>query len=224
MNAKPNALIFGGSSGLGLELGIQLSKHYQVIVTGRRDPQNEHVSFREFDVPWDIAVARTYFEVLLQRLPRVQLLIYAAGYYQEGSISQLSDAEILEMVNVGIVVPAMLLRRILGTQGELSGFIAITSTSQWTPRNYEPVYTAAKAGLGMLANSLALDERVGKVLVAGPAGMQTRFWEGTGRDTSTMLDPKWVAEQILDAYEGDFQYKFIRILRDPSRVEQVEAR
>ncbi len=76
----------------------------------------------------------------------------------------------------------------------------------------------------MLSNSVSFDERVGKVLVAGPAGMNTRFWEKNPRDMSNMLDPKWVAEQILDQYSGNFKYKFARILRGPARVEVVETR
>jgi hypothetical protein len=76
----------------------------------------------------------------------------------------------------------------------------------------------------MLSNSLSLDDRLGKVLVAGPAGMNTRFWEKSPRGASTMLDPSWVAKQVIKHLTGRFKYKFIRILRNPSRVEVVEKR
>lgn len=146
------------------------------------------------------------------------------GFYQEGNISDVSDEDIANMTNVGLLAPAMLLQRILKKQDKLAGFIAVTSTSQWTPRLLEPIYTAVKSGLGMLANSVSLDERIDRVLVAGPAGMNTRFWENSPRDMSTMLDPKWVAEQVLDQYSGDFKYKLARILRGPARVEVIETR
>src|SRR3989338_6779319 len=128
------------------------------------------------------------------------------------------------MEDIGLLAPALIVQRIIKKQGSLAGFIAITSTSQWTPRLLEPMYTAVKAGLAMLANSLSLDPRIGKVLVAGPAGMATRFWENNPRDMSKMLDPKWVAEQIIQLYADDFEYKFSRIMRDPPRVEIVETR
>lgn len=220
---KQNVLIVGGSSGLGLELALILSSTHQVIVTGRRDPKNKNVDFRVLDL-----IARSNFaddlNGLVAELPQVDLFVYAAGFYQEGNISDISDEDIGNMTNVGLLAPAMLLQRLLKKQKKLSGFIAVTSTSQWTPRLLEPMYTAVKSGLGMLANSVSLDERIDKVLVAGPAGMNTRFWESNPRDMSTMLDPKWVAEQVLDQYSGDFKYKFAHILRGPARVEIIETR
>jgi hypothetical protein len=59
---------------------------------------------------------------------------------------------------------------------------------------------------------------------AGPAGMDTNFWKGTGQDTSKMNKPEWVAEQIVKARDNDYSYKYIRILREPPRVEEVEKR
>lgn len=217
------ALIIGGSSGLGLALAEMLSPDYHVFVTGRRDPKNKAVSFTELELDSDSL--GDDLDTLLLDLPEIDLLVYAAGIYQEGTISDLSDHDLEKMNRIGLMAPAMLLQRILNQQDELPGFIAITSTSQWTPRLLEPMYTAVKAGLGMLANSVSKDEHVGKVLVAGPAGMNTRFWEENPRDPNVpMLDPVWVAEQILDEWNGEFEYKFIRILREPKRVEIVETR
>jgi NAD(P)-dependent dehydrogenase (short-subunit alcohol dehydrogenase family) len=216
------ALIVGGSSGLGLALGELLSKDHQVFVTGRRDPHNEKVKFISLDLASGTLGSALY--ELIDGLPNIDLMIYAAGFYQEGTMSELNDDDIEKMDLVGLRAPAMLLARILRKQGSLPGFIAITSTSQWTPRLEEPMYTAVKAGLGMLANSVSTDERVGKVLVAGPAGMSTRFWEYHPRDPKVMLDPKWVAQEILNDWAVDFKYKFIRLLREPARVEVVETR
>jgi len=81
-----------------------------------------------------------------------------------------------------------------------------------------------KAGLGHFSHSVSLDPHVTKTLVAGPAGMATRFWDADKRDMSTMLDPEWTAEQIVRLYEDQFTYRFARILRDPPRVEITETR
>lgn len=218
-----NTLIIGGTSGLGLALAEKLSKDYQVFVTGRRDPQVEDVNFIHLDLTKDEGLSEALDRTIEQLLP-IKLLVYAAGFYQEGKIDDLSDMEIAEMDNVGLRAPAMLLSRLLKKQDELPGFIAITSTSQFTARLYEPVYTAVKAGLAMLAKSVSLDERVGKVLVVAPAGMKTKFWKGTDKDTSTMLDQEWVAGQALRFYQDNFDYKEVRILREPPRTEVVEER
>lgn len=216
------ALIVGGSSGLGLELARVLSSDQDVIVTGRRDPGEANIEFRNLELGDDSL--SVMLDVLVDSLPEIDLLVYAAGFFQEGTISDLTDTDIEKMDRVGLLAPAMLLQRILKKQDKLLGFIAITSTSQWTPRKLEPMYTAVKAGLGMMANSLSEDDRVGKVMVAGPAGMATRFWEQNPRDMSVMLDPKWVAGEILREWGDEFSYKFARFLRDPARVEVVETR
>jgi len=219
---KQLALIMGGSSGLGLKLALLLTNEYRVIISGRRDPKKKDIDFNFLDLGFNELAEK--LDCFVASLPSVYLLIYAAGFYQEGRIDDLNDTDIMEMNAVGLLAPAMLLKRILKKQGKLNGFIAITSTSQWKPRILEPMYTAVKAGLGMLANSISLDPKVNKVLVASPAGMATRFWENHPRDLSTLLDPHWVAEQILEWYKKDFEYKVIRILREPPRVEEVETR
>lgn len=220
---KPVAFIVGGTSGLGLELALKLASSHSVIVTGRRDPKNSQVTFQYLDLS-SISSLLNDLDHLLTSLPKVDLFIYAAGFYQEGRINELSDEESFTMINVGLLAPALLLQRLLKKQSALAGFIAVTSSSQMTPRLLEPIYTAVKAGLGMLANSVSLDEHVGKVLVAAPAGMQTRFWENRERDISSMLDPMWVAEQILDHYALNFEYQLIRMSREPARVDVVEVR
>lgn len=230
-NKKPNALIIGGSSGLGLELARLLTTTHNVTITGRHDPNESSLISRnlnmELDEDTDLDVAMVNLSVdlrcILDGAEPIDLLIYAAGFYQEASIGQLEDLQILNMVNLGLIVPAMLLRHILFSYN-LPNFIAITSTSQWTPRPAEPVYTAVKAGLAMLAHSVSLDPQVGKVMVVAPAGMKTAFWRGQGRDTSIMLDPKWVAEQIVLDFDQQFKYKFIKILRAPARVEVADIR
>lgn len=222
-----NALIIGGSSGLGLALAQQLKKTHNVYATGRRLPDNvSGITFFKLGLS-DTKNLGKEIESILTKIKDVDLLIYAAGYYQGKLLGEVTDSEIHEMINVGITAPALIIKHILDYQHCLQNFIAITSTSQWTPRRIEPLYTAGKAGLGMLAQSLSLDESFEKVMVAGPAGMQTRFWENEPRDTATfntMLKPEWVAEQILSEYADDFAYKFIKILREPARVEISEKR
>ncbi len=218
-----NCLIIGGSSGLGLSLAHKLAGDYHVVVTGRRDPRRANLQFETLDLGASDGLEGR-IDQLVQKLPHIDLLIYAAGFYQEGTITDLSVDQIHQMLNVGLVAALLVTRSLLAKQGDLAGFIAVTSTSQWTPRLLEPAYTAVKAGLAAFANSLSLDSRVAKTLVAGPAGMATPFWAGTNKDISSMLDPDWVAAQILSLFEGNFSYRCGRILRGPARAELQEER
>lgn len=92
-------------------------------------------------------------------------------------------------------------------------------------RKYDTALIAGgTSGLGLELATL-LHTKNNRVLVAGPAGMKTNFWSNTEKDTSTMLEPAWVAEQICQLYFADnFKYKCARILREPPRVEVLEKR
>lgn len=221
-----SCLIIGGTSGLGLSIANTLKDTHTVYVTGRRDFQDDSLYF----IPLDLSHRDGLTERIAQaidELPDIDLLVYAAGFFQHGTITELSEQQIDTMLNVGLTAAIYTVRSVLEKQNSLPEIVAITSTSQWTPRLYEPVYTAVKAGVGAFANSVSLDERVKKTLVAGPAGMATEFWKDTdpaAHDTTKMLDPEWVAQMVNDIRKEDYSYKFVRLLREPPRIEVVETR
>lgn len=220
-----SALVIGGTSGLGLEIAHQLRGEHEepVIVTGRHDPNVEGLEFRKFGLS-ALNLPQRIGELILS-LPPIDTLVYAAGYYQEGRISDLDDEEIENMLNVGGRGLIYALNRTLKVQDELGELITVTSTSQWVPRKLEPIYNFVKAGEAHLSNAMAEDERVGKVLVVAPAGMRTNFWEGIDRDDlDEMLDPAWVAEKTIGLRKDDYRYRFAKIMRKPPSVNIVETR
>lgn len=218
------SLIIGGTSGLGLEIAKQLSdKGDEVIITGRKNPGQKGLQFQKLDLDIGPQLAKA-IEAFVSPLPHIDRLIYSAGFYQEGNITELESRAISNMLDVGLHAPIWFVRELLQTQGQISEFVAITSSSQYKPREKEVIYTAAKAGLGHFANSLSLDSRVAKTLVAAPEGMNTAFWRATGHQVKGFNDPVWVAAQIVEALSIGFSYAFVKILRDPARTEVVETR
>lgn len=219
-----NILIVGGTSGLGLELAkMYANLGHTIFITGRKDPQIPNVTFSPFSIDESSNNLIKQIDELMLKLPKINTLIYVAGYYQEGRIDHLSDNQILGMIHIGITAPALLVQRLKNNPGKPLKVMLVTSSSQFTPREQEPVYTMVKAGLGMFGNSLALDPDIGKVLVVAPSGMKTPFWNAE-KDVSTYLDPIWTAEQIIELSSGAFKYKYAKIIRDPARVEVVEVR
>ena len=218
-----NTLIIGGTSGLGLALakGMQASGD-EVYVTGRRALDEPALHYEAFDLSAPNLPMR--LAELIAKLPQLNTLVYAAGYFQEGLVTDLSEQQIEEMIDVGGRGLIYAVQAVLSKQGQLDELVTITSTSQWTPRKLEPIYNFAKAGAAHFSNAVAEDGRIGKVLVAGPAGMDTAFWEGTGHDVSTMLDPAWVAAEVMKLRGDDYSYRFAKIMREPARVEVVETR
>ena len=218
-----NILIIGGSSGLGLELGLALKKRYKVFVTGRKNRSSDSgLYFIPFNIDSSGQMARK-IEKLLSQVKHVDFLIYATGFYQDGLIDDLSEKDIRNMIDVGLTAPALILQKFLRKQKKLSGFIAISSTSGQIPRMREPIYAAIKSGLNMLAYSVSLDKRIRKTLIASPAGMKTNFWKDKKRK-GILLDPKWVVGKIIAEFQKKFAYKHMLILREPPRTEIVEER
>lgn len=219
-----NILIIGGTSGLGLELAkIYATLGHTVFITGRKDPNIHKLNFLKLSIDQNNQNLITQIDELIKNIDKINTLIYVAGYYQEGRIDQLSDKEILEMINIGLTAPAILVQRLKNNPGKPLKIILVTSSSQYTPRELEPIYTAVKSGLGMLGASLSLDQSIGKVLVVAPSGMKTPFWNDS-HNTSGYLNPTWVAEQIVELSSGPFKYRYAKILRDPERVEIVETK
>ncbi len=219
-----HTLIIGGSRGMGWELALLYAADGdRVTVTGRKEPDepNDKIIFCKLDL--SSANYIRDIDELIKGLATVDRLVFAAGYYQEGTVTDLTEEQILEMVQVCGTGFIFTVRSILQKQNKLDECIVITSSSQWTPRKLEPIYNFAKAGAAHFAHGLSLDERVGKTMVAGPTGTKTAFWANdTTRDMSTYHEPSWVAKQIYDQSRDDYRYKFIKILRDPASVEVTE--
>ena len=221
---KKNILIIGGTSGVGKNL----AKHYvaeghTVCITGRKNPNLAAALFHPLAMTENANNLVRDIDKLLTVFPIVNTLIYAAGYLQRGHIDDLGDGDLQTMVNVGLLAPMILAKRLKRSTAKPLKIMLITSSSQYTPREFEPAYCATKSGLGMLGASLVRDSGIGKVLVVAPSGTNTPFWAGTDEDTETMLDPEWVAGQVVALSSGAFKYKFAKLLRNPARSEIVEC-
>jgi NADP-dependent 3-hydroxy acid dehydrogenase YdfG len=217
-------LIIGGSAGLGLELARLLSQQGKVVITGRTDPKVDFAEFNQLHLSGKDLPKR--ISGFVASLPDIDLLIYAAGFYQGSSLTDLADEQIETMLDVGGRGLIYSVRELLKKQGKLSELITITSSSQFTPRPLETVYNFVKSGEALFSSALAEDGRIGKVMVAAPSGMQTAFWrDQPEKDTSEYLDPKWVVTQIQKARAGEYRYKEIRLQRgNPPKVEETETR
>lgn len=224
---KKRILIIGGTSGVGLALARYYAQEgHTVCVTGRREPDIAMyplIEYQQLSISDDVTALTLDIDIVLSQFKRINTIVYCAGFLQRGHIDALSDAALQSMTNVGLLAPMMLIQRLKNNLDTPLKIMLITSSSQYTPREFEPAYCAVKSGIGMLGASLVRDHDIGKVLVVAPSGINSKFWEGSGEDTSTMLDVDWVASRIVELSSGVFKYKYAKLLRDPARVDIVET-
>lgn len=214
-------LIVGGTSGIGLNLARRfLEDDPKVVVAGRRTPDSLSV------VPLDIDHTFRFIDDLdyiVKTYSPFETVVYNPGFRQMGRIDELSDDDIIKMGNVGFTACALLMSRVMRAQESLPLLVAVTSTSEFTPRERESVYSGTKRGLGGFVRSLSRDERIRKTLVVAPAGTKTAFWFGSDQDTSSYLEASWVADQIKTLLADEYRFRYAHILRDPPRVDIVET-
>lgn len=215
-------LIVGGTSGLGRELANRIiGSGGPVLVTGREDRGGVPMFYLDIDETTEYL--KDDLDDLVFNNGPFKTVVYNPGYFQYGRIDDLTDHNILKMGNVGLIACALLMRRVMTNQDSLPLFIVVTSTSQFIPREFEPMYTAVKSGLAMFAHSLSRDQRISKTLVVAPAGMKTRFWRDTDQDTTSFLDESWVADQIDILLTEQYRYRYAQIHRNPPSVKIIET-
>lgn len=220
-----SSLIIGGTSGLGLEIARQLEKQGRsVIVMGQEKPPKTDADY----VKLNLSHARLpkHVKSVVHKLPQIDELIYVAGHYKEGTITHLSENDIEQMINYGGRGLIYFVRELLAKQHELKTLVTVTSSSQWMPRRLEPVYNFIMAGECMFSNAMSKDDRISRVLVAAPTGLQIRAEDDPNQRNvlADMLDPIWVAATIIRQTQDDYRYRFVKIVRSPQKVEVIETR
>ncbi len=202
------ALIIGGTRGLGWEIAQVAHEHrVQPVVVGRKASLEplligrgsvQQAIRREGATLASAKLAGEFMDRLKETLPRVTHLFYVAGLRLKGPLVKQSPGDIANVIDVSIrgiinTLSTFLERR--GTQP--FQLVVVASTSAWKIRSDEAVYGMVNAARAQFARNIHRELPPGsKTLIVHPGGMATGFWEGSGVDTASFLDPAAVAEVI----------------------------
>lgn len=155
----------------------------------------------------------------------VDLLVNNAGVGWSGPIGQMSGQQVADLIAVDLTAPIQLTRLLVpGMVARGHGHVVfVSSIAGATGVRGEAAYSAAKAGLGCFAESLA-DELTGRgvgVSVIVPGVIDTPFFERRGRPYDRRrpapLPPQRVASALISAVEQDRGVVFVpRWLRFPA--------
>lgn len=174
-----NAIITGGSGGIGKACGRALvERGYDVVLTARsEDPLR--VAASEIGAHWVVADASDpeSFTMALQQLQRVDLLVHAAGvlggtYARKQSFDQWRTTMSANLDSCFVVAYAALPRMVAGSR-----FVFVSSSAAHEPMPARTAYSASKAGMNAFARALALEvDRDGiNVHIVTPGPVETEM-------------------------------------------------
>jgi NAD(P)-dependent dehydrogenase (short-subunit alcohol dehydrogenase family) len=217
--AGKRVLITGGSSGIGIALArILLARGARVAISGRRAAtvdeavQSLQVGNAEIHgIAADVATAQGRTATLGQTLAALgglDILVNNAGGVRAGRLENVSEAELLAMIDVGLTAPILLTRAALPELRKSGDAMVINVSSSIAQLGapFYATYAAVKAGLAHFGEALRRElkgEGV-HVLTVYPAATDTPMMRSNraGPELGFTREPAAaVAEAIADGIE-----------------------
>jgi NAD(P)-dependent dehydrogenase (short-subunit alcohol dehydrogenase family) len=168
------AVVTGGSSGIGREVGRQLAAAgYDVVLTARR-PGPLREAAEAIGARWvaaDTAVPDQFAPVVVEA-GVVDLVVHAAGVMDGTFVRKESLAGFEAVVRTNLTSAFVVAHGALPAMGPGGRFVFLSSSSAHAPQPGRSAYSASKAGLNAFAGALAGEvERDGiavHVVTTGP--------------------------------------------------------
>ena len=161
---KKIVLITGGSSGIGRSIGSFL-KQQGLIVYGSTRDLSKHPDFDEFNLinldvrnPQSIKSA---VEQVIAEQGRIDVLINNAGVGITGPLEEIPKEEIENHFGVNLFGPVDMIKAVLpAMRDQRSGLIInITSIAGYMGLPYRSIYSASKAALEVITESIRMETR-----------------------------------------------------------------
>jgi short-subunit dehydrogenase len=211
------ALITGASAGIGAAIADRLAAAgSRLLVHGRDQQRTTAVADRTGGVPLlgDLAVPGAVDQLAdaaLDAHGRIDIVVANAGLGWSGRFAQMSADEIDRLLAIDLQAPIQLVRRLLPPLLERrTGHLALVgSVAGRTGVAGEAVYSAAKAGLDLFAESLRLELHGTGVGVSHtvPGVVDTDFFAARGRPYDRgfprPVSADAVARAVVDAIAHD---------------------
>jgi uncharacterized protein len=200
-------VITGGSDGLGFVLAKQFAGYGSKVCIIGRNKNNVGKALKSLgeNARGFVADVSKLSEVqkVADKIGKSDILINNAGVWLEGSISQNTEKEISDAIDInlkGVIYTTKAFLPQLEKSPE-AHVINISSTSGLKGRDNQAVYVASKFGVTGFTESLKVDLADTNIKVSGfyPGGMKTGLFEkaGTPKENSDWMDTNKVAEIIV---------------------------
>lgn len=209
-----NALVIGGTKGLGASLAKELSQcGFSVTATGRsankvtRSSGFEDIHCCPLDLN-DIPMARATVSSLCRSAGPFDLVLWVAGIFLNKPLVECTTQEVMKMLTVHNLSMVEVLRSIhqlsCATKTSYS-LCVISSTSSFKLRDDEDVYCMVQAGKAAFVRNfgrrIIMDLPGSRVTLILPGGMATGFFNDN-RDLTNYMNTDLVAQMIVRRLQG----------------------
>lgn len=205
------AVVTGASSGLGKAVTELLATQGVKVFALARTIEKIDLPSSVIKVPNNIRDLESIdqaFATIDAQTDHLDILVNCAGRGLVKPLEEITREEIMDVFGVNLkgniyIAQEVYKRMITHKSGHI---INVGSTSSIKAREYETIYCASKWGLRGFTESLRLAAHQHGIRVSGvyPGGMKTDFWESIpGRDVSEYMDPRVIAEQIMQLLTTD---------------------
>lgn len=228
---KEEALILGGTKGLGLEIAKHAEQRSIIpVIAGRSILYSKNFPKTADTFPLDISHLNAIpirLAAIRNSHPHFDYIFWVAGVFERKPFWDMSFEAIERMTATHLLGPWKALQFILRTQAKPFHLVTIASVSSWRLRENEAIYCALKAAKAAFTRNLAVeiirDIPGSKVTLVNPAGMRTPFWSASNQDTTGYMDPEAVAALIWEQVQNQsVNFSEIQILRDDEGTPHVE--
>ncbi|UDY35052.1 SDR family oxidoreductase [Dermatobacter hominis] len=168
------AIVTGGSSGIGLEVGRQLvARGDRVVLTARRvGPLTEAARAIGAEAIAADATDPAGFGAVVATAGHIDLVVHAAGVMAGTFVRKETLAEFEQVVRANLTSAFVVASSALPAMGPGGRFVFLSSSASRAPQPGRAAYSASKAGLEAFAGALAREvERDGiavHVVATGP--------------------------------------------------------
>lgn len=161
MTLLKNALICGGSSGIGLATARLLSQQQvHVYLFDLQPPQDtiDNVVYIPCDLRKEDEVETSIIK-LLKHTQNIDYLFYSAGIHHNGYLENTTTETYHSLLNTNVDGVFFVLKRIIPLmRSEGSGSVVLMGSEQsFIGRSKNPIYALTKGALSQLTRSLAID-------------------------------------------------------------------
>ena len=220
----PVALVTGAGSGIGREVAIRLSKAgYRVVLSGRRADKLSETG-RALVTEWiaiptdlaDAAQVERMVDLAAGKWGRLDAVVNNAGWSAAATIPRSDAAFIQHVFAVNAVAPAIIISRAWPTMekqaradGKGGVIVNVSSMATVDPFDALYAYAAAKAGVNLLAKSVAsFGKRLGiRGFSVAPGAVETdllrSMFPKTSLPESKALSAGTVADVIVACVLGE---------------------